>query len=455
MTYFAVVPPATPSATSSAQPSSRIGTTDSAGPAVWLFLAFLISSVFAGRSDLLGLPVAPHRILLGLSLVPIASLLRRSCGPRLHSTPPYHQSLMVATGFWAVCSALAAGTLFTNLGFFALLDRLLLPFMSFVLAPLIFRRQADRQLLLKCLILLGVYLGLTALLEMTGLRQFVFTGYINDPQVGIHFVLARGPFVNAEADGLVMLTCCFAGATGFFRFRNLWRWVSVLACAACSVGCLLTLTRSVWLGCVLAVFVAVGSDPRMRKKLLVIVPAIVVGTGIVLTLVPGLQSAVTARAGTARSIYDRQNTNAAAIRVIEHKPLFGIGWMRFVDEGEDYVRQASNFPITNVHIEVHNVILSRAAELGLPGAALWLSCVLLGPVAVASRRRSRNDPLEVTTWTMVATATLCGWSVAVLSSPVSYPVANMMVWLLAGVLIAAEREHNSRTGEGASQARPA
>ncbi|HEX8508772.1 MAG TPA: hypothetical protein VF635_04655, partial [Propionibacteriaceae bacterium] len=134
---------------------------------------------------------------------------------------------------------------------------------------------------------------------------------------------------------------------------------------------------------------------------------------------------------------DRQNTNAAALRVIEQHPLEGLGWVQFLQEGSDYVRQSPDYPITNVGIEVHNVALGRAAELGIPGGVLWVSTVLAGPVLMVMRRRSaaetqRRDD-DGHGWRLVLVGVLVSWGIAAMLSPLPYPLPNLLVWLVAGV----------------------
>jgi O-antigen ligase len=252
-----------------------------------------------------------------------------------------------------------------------------------------------------------------------------------DPGVGIQFGRARGPFLGSEADGLVMAACAFAGGVTAVRFQGLWRRIGALAAVAALAGCLLTLTRSVWLGAVLGIVVAGLSTPRLRRLLPAALATGAVALVLGLTLVPGLSDKVTARATVQRSLYDRQNVNAAAFRAIDQHPLDGVGWMKFLDVGTDYVRQSPTYPITNVKIEVHNVVLGRAAELGLPGAGLWVACIVAGPLAAVFRRVGKGD---LAGWRVVSIGVLSAWGVAIMSSPVPYPLPNLLVWLLPGVL---------------------
>lgn len=408
-----------------------------------LVLAGIPSQVLSGNSRLLHLPISPDRLLFAGALVLL--VVDRAAWQDLRLRLRGVHVLLAAMLALTIWSAAAHGTLRSSLGFYALLDRLFLPFVFFCLAPAFFRTAARRDLLLRVLIVLGLYLGVTAFLEIVGPSGLVLPRYVMNPELGIQYGRARGPFLASEADGLVLVTAGFAAAIGLVRFRGLWRTLSALTLAACLMGVLLTLTRSVWLGAVLGGFVVALMTPAARRWIPVGFGATVAALLLAFAVVPGLQDKVTERAGTQRSVDDRLNVNAAAFRIIEQHPLEGVGWMKFLDEGVNYVRQSPTYPITNVNIEVHNVILGRAAELGLPGALLFVACIVAGPVAAVARRGARGDLLG---WRMIATGTLVAWLVTLASSPVPYPLPNLLVWLLTGLVA------TGFLAEGASDADP-
>ena len=94
--------------------------------------------------------------------------------------------------------------------------------------------------------------------------------------------------------------------------------------------------------------------------------------------VPGFQSHAEERQGDQRPIWDRYNSNAAAVRAIKDKPLFGVGWQAWTEKNATYLRQSDDYPLTGTQIEIHNVALSHAAELGLVGLALWAAAFASG-----------------------------------------------------------------------------
>lgn len=401
---------------------------------LWFLLATLVLNIFSGTaSDALGLPISPDRLTLaaGLGLLVLDPWAWRRTPLRVR---PVHVA-MVALVLLATWSALSTGSLFTSLGIFALADRLVVPFILFAVAPVVFCTPQRRDLLLQTLTLLGLYLAVTAVLERVA-PGLVRPQFIVDPSLGIQATRSRGPFLASEALGLVLVFCGFAAAFLSSRRAGLWRVLSLATAALCVVGVLLTLTRSIWLGAVVGVVVACLQERRLRRLLPLMVVAGTVLVVALLAAVPSLSTAVTERVETTRSLDDRRNVNAAALRIVEEAPLTGVGWARFIEVSGEYVRQSADYPVTTIDIEVHNVPLGRAAEIGLPGALLWLLCVALAPLkAVLLRVPRRHADGDLPGWRLVLTGGAATWGVAILLSPVPYPLPNYLVFLLAGIVL--------------------
>lgn len=394
---------------------------------VWFLTLFIPVTMLSGRYDDVGLPVPVDRLLFAAG---VGLLLLTPEAWRLLRFTWIHALLLAATAA-VVVSAATAGTLTESGPAFALLDRYVVPFTLFAVAPVVWRTPARRDLLLKVLLTMGVYLGTTGILEFVA-PQLVFPRYIVDESVGIQFGRARGPFVASEAMGLVLVMTGTACAVAAARFRGGWRLLALVGVLTCVVSVTLTLTRSVWLVTVLTMVFVFVADRRVRLPMIGLLAAAAVAGSVLLAAAPTLAESFTERATTSRSLYDRANTNAAALRIVADQPLTGLGWQRFTRDGVDYVRQADDYPITTVRIEVHNVPLSRAAETGLPAALVYVAAVLASLV-VPLLRRGAGD-LEG--WRLVATSGVIAWGVAAMLSPVPYPTANYLVWLLAGLVAA-------------------
>lgn len=399
---------------------------------VWCLLGALVCGMFSGYSALLGFPIGPDRVLLAAALVLLALDERR---PRLGLHPVYVP--MVALVAWTAWSMSTHGLATSSNALFALLDRIMVPFVMFVVAPLAFATPRRRRLLAQTIVLVGLYLGVLALLETFGPKALVWPRYILDPTIGIHQERARGPFGSAEANGMVLgialAMALWLRSPAAAVTSRLWRLLALACLATTALGLVLTQTRSIWAAVPLALVCLAIGLPQIRRHLPLPIVGAVVAFLLLLVVVPGFGQLLWDRLTTERSVYDRQNSNAAAWRIIEAQPLTGVGWTRFIDVGWDWVRQAPTYPITEINLEVHNVFLGRGAETGLPGMVLWIVCVALGPAAMLLRRP--RDP-ERRGWWAVLIVAFWFWLLPSLTSPNPYPLPNNLFWLVGGIVAA-------------------
>ncbi len=390
---------------------------------VWLLLGGFVAIMFSGQTKYLHLPISLDRVLFPAAFVLLVLDARRE---RLRWRPVYW--FMIALLVWTLISMSATGGMSNTLALYGLLDRIAVPFLLFALAPLAFSTPYRRDLLLRTLVIIGGYLGVTSVCEIFA-PSLVFPRYIMDPDVGMQFGRARGPFVASEANGLVNATCVFAAAALAARSRGLWRTLALVVAPLCVIATVLSMTRSAWIGLPLgACLAAVVYTPVRRWLPLALGGAAAMITAVLLAA-PAVTELIVGRLTTEGSIYDRFNTNEAAWRILNEQPLTGIGWARFLSDGADWVRQDDNYPLTNVIIEVHNVFLSRAAELGIPAAFVFVCCLLYGP-ARALLDRQHGD---LAMWRAIGVGTAGLWIVAAMSSPLSYPLPNYLFWAITGI----------------------
>jgi O-antigen ligase len=398
-----------------------------------LFALALAGTVVSGNAGQLGLPLSPDRLLVvaGLASLVLGLAVRppRDDVRRLRAV----DCLLLATAAVGVVSAVAARSLDDSVALFGLLDRLgIVPFLGFVLADRLFGTERDRLLLVKVMVGVGAYLAATALAEAAGLRSLVFPRYILDESIGTHVDRARGPFLEAAANGLALFQCGVAAVIGAQAFATrLTRFASAAVAVGCAVGVVATVTRAAWLGAAVGALVGLLLDPRGRRRLPALAAAGVVVVGLSLVAVPGLGDQASGRSDAERPVWDRLNTNAAAVRVVEDHPLTGVGWGRFESVSPEYLRQADDRPLTGARIGVHNVLLSHAAELGLLGATVWAAAVAAA-VGAAWRWGRALDPM----WRAGAMAIVANWVVVGMFGPLSYAFANLTVWLWLGLAAA-------------------
>ncbi len=393
---------------------------------VWLFLAALACTMFSGHTGLMGLPLSPDRPLFAFAVL---LLLFDPNRDRLRPRAFYVVALV--TILWTTLSWVSSGSLTDSLKAFALLDRVIIPLAMFPLGALVFATEHRRELLLRTTALMGIYLGFIGFFEYLRIAPLVFPGYIMENLNPSTDIRAGGPWLFPEPLGLVGALAMFlSGLLVRTTASRLWRVVGMLGLAGGAVASVVAMVRSVWLGALLAALVIGLIVPRIRRRLPLLLLAAGVAVAIVVFVFPEFRDILIARITTERSVYDRQNTNVAGLRIIEQLPLFGIGWGEFFNQSLLWVRQADTYPMTTVNIEIHNVFLSRAAETGIFGAFAWVMCFVTGPlVGLVSRPQTPSARY----WKLAGLAAFFIWFVPSLSSPNPYVTPNFMFWLIWGI----------------------
>lgn len=400
--------------------------------AVWPVSIGLATSIFSSHWDRLGVPLGFDRLLLAIGLG--AALLRLGVNrtrPRLRLGGT-HLVLLAAAGF-AFLSALWGGALHEHVGKFRLLDAFgVLPYVAFALAPAIFRTEHERRILLGVLVVCGAYLGLTTLFEASGLHQLVVPRYILDSTYGIHSNRARGPFVEAVGNGLSLFMSATVALVATRMFRSLRAQRFALGVAVlCLAGIPLTYTRAVWIGAVAGMVAALGLTPGLRRWLLPSLVTMAAALWIAILVIPGLGAKFDHRYHDQGPVDVRQNTNAAAIRLIEKHPIVGVGWNHYIFYSFDEFRLVGDVsPLTGLGKTVHNVFLSRVVELGIIGAGLWFLALLVG----VGRAALSRPPPGMYWWRAGLIALAGAWALTGLFGPLDYTFPTQLLWVWAGIV---------------------
>jgi len=262
-----------------------------------------------------------------------------------------------------------------------LLTGYIFPFFMFFISQSVYDRPEKREGLIKFLILVGIYLGITAMLEHFNIDKLVFPKYIMDPGFGIHFGRARGPFCQAAVNGTVL---GFALCSSFYflavhKRKNIWILFSFLLLALLPLAIFFTYTRAAWLASVLSFMLVLSFVFKERR--VVFISILVILCAVAVIAMPFILSGNTLADAFDRMhdhspIDDRLNLYTVYLKMFKEHPFFGIGFDRFSEVAPDYYGNVNSVFFKYEGLSPHDTFSNILGEMGISGAVLIL-CVYL------------------------------------------------------------------------------
>jgi N-acetylglucosaminyldiphosphoundecaprenol N-acetyl-beta-D-mannosaminyltransferase len=232
--------------------------------------------------------------------------------------------------------------------------------------------------LLACFAMLGVYLAVTALLEVTGHWSFVFPRFIANPNLGIHFGRARGPGLNGASLGMYLTACGCCAWMLQPHVSQRWQQLALFLIAPLiAAGVFVTYTRSTWLGLAASIAVIAAFQIPRRLRLPALAAAGLAGLLVVGAAwgdLTGLKREGTA-AEAEHSIDQRASFAYVSWQMFKDHPIAGVGFGRFYDRKLPYLSDRSR-PIELESIRSlhhHNTLLGLLTETGMIGLAAFLA----------------------------------------------------------------------------------
>jgi hypothetical protein len=236
--------------------------------------------------------------------------------------------------------------------------------------------------LFGCLAVFGVYLAATATAEHFKLDWLVFPKYITTTatQADAEFVgRGRGPLLNPIATG-IMVSICFGSALMWWpRLRRGGQLMLIAVAALFLLGLYCSMTRSVWMGGILVLTLAVGLALPWSWRLPLIGGGLLAVTLVVATQWESLRAFKRDEAlgadKTAESVELRPIMTVIAWKMFCDRPVLGCGYSQYKTEHRNYVSDRStDLPLERARDYIpHNVVLSLLTETGLLGLGLFLA----------------------------------------------------------------------------------
>jgi len=298
------------------------------------------------------------------------------------------------------------------------------PFALFHLAGLVFREERRlRQFEAFALVVLA-YLCFMSIAFLVDAKSLIFPRFILDESLGYHADRARGPFLQAVANGVSLNLLGVLALHALLRGRIRGIKAAMLL-ASLPVAILATMTRAVWISFAVSVGLLIFRSHNQRQRHICVAVAIVGALGLIIVLsFADQRRALTDRLRESGPLDYRQAVYAGAWQMFLEKPLTGWGVNQMPAE---LVRHVSGYKV-------------KGKEHGIFGFALyaWLMWEIWrlgrGPVPQTERNGLLNQQFHAM-WPIFVGIYLVNASVVVMN----YQFVNGLLFTLAGMLAAQRR----------------
>jgi O-antigen ligase len=287
----------------------------------------------------------------------------------------------------------------------------------------------------------GIYLAGTAVLEIIGAWGLVFPKFIADPDRGIHFGRARGPFLQSVRLGIYLL----AGLASLWIpliWRGVWGRGGQLLAACLTplflIALFFTYTRSIWLGTALASIILFAMTLYGRPRRAVILA--ILGCSVALLLV--VQEGFTSFQREYGAAETRQSTQMRAVfayvswMMFQDKPLTGHGFGHFPRVNQPYLNdRQTTMQLNSIRGYIHhNTFLSQLVELGVVAFLLYVGMLTAWGRQAWQLWRDVAAPAWMRGQAVLFLLFLCHFATQMMFHDVSYsPLENGLLFFLAGL----------------------
>ncbi|HTS38529.1 MAG TPA: O-antigen ligase family protein [Candidatus Solibacter sp.] len=398
-----------------------------AWPSLWFLLA--LTAMLLRHPDVAFYEI--DRVALGLLVV---GVLARAMMQRRRIVPLERIALPML-GLILLTVSRALQQPFENETWSLLASKFIVPFLLFHLAGLVFDEEKRFRHFEIFAALVLAYLSFTSIAFLAGMRSLIFPRFILDESLGFQPERARGPLLQAVANG-VSLSILGMLVLHAFRRDSLRGFKIVLLLASIPVAILATMTRTVWFTFAAAVIALIfRTGNRMLKRTCIGVTAIsAVTIGFALSC-HDFGGVLTDRFEEPGPIDYREAMYAGGWEMFLERPLTGWGFHQMPAELPRHV--------IGYHEKVlypHNTYLELLVEHGVIGLALyvWLMWEMwkLGRGAIpVGEEHSFLDRDFHRLWPILLAVYWVNAAMVVMS----YQFVNGLLFSLAGMLAAQRR----------------
>jgi putative inorganic carbon (HCO3(-)) transporter len=327
------------------------------------------------------------------------------------------------------------GRPFDNETWSLLAAKFIAPFALFHLAGVIFTDEMHFRRFEMFAVVVLAYLSFTAIAFLTGAHWLIFPRFILDESLGFHADRARGPLLQAVANGVSLN---ILGLLAFHAYRRgSVRGAKIaLLLASIPIAILATMTRAVWLSFAGTVLVIVIFSRNRALRWVCVSGMLVAGLGLAVVLSSSqLGSAIADRIEERGPVDYRAAVYAGGWQMFLERPLTGWGFHQMPGELPRFVsgyKEKVLYP--------HNTYLELLVEHGVLGLSLyvWLMWEMwrLGTGGIPrGEERGFLNPYFHRLWPIVLAVYWVNAAMVVMS----YQFVNGLLFTMAGMLAAQRR----------------
>ncbi len=313
--------------------------------------------------------------------------------------------------------------------------KFVVPFTLFHVAILTFHSESRLRQFESFALIVLAYLCFTSIAFLVGAKALIFPRFILDESLGYHADRARGPLLQAVANGVSLNLLGILALHAFLR-RRIRGLAAALLLVSLPLAILATMTRAVWLSFAASTAYLVFRSRNRRLRLIAIVVAAAAIVGLLISLSFNDQRrALRDRFSESGPVDFRRAVYTGGWQMFLEKPLTGWGVNQMPAE---LARHVSGYKEKELY--PHNTYLEILAEHGLIGLALyaWLMWEIFrlgrSPVPHAERDGFLNKHFHEI-WPLLLSVYWVNAAVVVMN----YQFVNGLVFTMAGMLAAQKR----------------
>ena len=308
-------------------------------------------------------------------------------------------------------------------------SKYIVPFALFHLAVLIFRGASQRKHFEIFVMVTLAYLVFIAIAFLVDARSLIFPRFILDESLGFHVDRARGPFLQAVANGVSLNILGILVIVLSQRRKT----VGSLLWLVLPLAVLATMTRAVWISFAVSTIVL---GFRLVERRMQAVCALLAVVGLMVGLAIGfsdhsLKATLWDRTGERGPVEARLAVYDAGWEMFRERPF--TGWAP-VGMYVELARRMEGYHLRTFY--VHNTYLALLVEFGVPGLALF--GILFFNLFRLSWRHLSDEPGPVASLRKVWPIILSVYLFNAFFVDMAYQFVIGLLFTVAGILCASE-----------------